>query len=140
MGQNGTEFDNGGDEAEAGDDGLSPAQELALDALLAAKSVVEAAQAAGVSRTTLHRWLRDDCVFIASLNESRGALHSHVRTKLLALASAATETVERAISEGDAKTAVALLRGMGCLPGFFKAGPTNAKKLKKDRLYRDLLE
>jgi transposase-like protein len=38
---------------------LSGAQEKAIEALLAGKSVTEAAIAAGVDRTTVHRWLKD---------------------------------------------------------------------------------
>jgi hypothetical protein len=38
------------------DDGLTPAQHLALGALLAGKTVTAAAQEAGVDRSTVYRW------------------------------------------------------------------------------------
>ena len=74
MGQNGTSTNGGSNgihpipEAEAGskkrdggspEKGLKMAKYLALEALMANATIGQAAAAAGVSRRTLHRWLRD---------------------------------------------------------------------------------
>ena len=45
--------------------GLSPTQLIALECLLAGQSMIDSAAAAGVDRSTLHRWLRNDFNFQA---------------------------------------------------------------------------
>jgi transposase-like protein len=45
---------------------LSPCQLAALEALLAGKTVTDAAAAAGVDRSTLHAWLKTDFPFQAA--------------------------------------------------------------------------
>lgn len=45
---------------------LQPAQFHALACLAGGSSVTDAAEGAGVDRTTVHRWLREDVVFQAS--------------------------------------------------------------------------
>jgi hypothetical protein len=57
---------------------LTPEQDAAVAALLAGRTVTDAAAATGVDRTTVHRWLKKDFAFQAALNlgrrESRDAL------------------------------------------------------------------
>src|SRR5262245_59093418 len=96
---------------------LSPSQEKALAALLAGKSVTEAAAAAEVDRTTVHRWLRYGYTFQAELNRGRRDLREAMRARLMCLAEKAVENVERALGRADGKTALALLKGLGLLPG-----------------------
>jgi hypothetical protein len=93
------------------DQELSAAQEKAIEALLAGKSVTEAAIAAAVNRTTLHRWLNDPR-FGIELNRSRRELREAMRARLLALGSKAIDAVERSIVEGDANAALAVLKGL----------------------------
>jgi transposase-like protein len=45
---------------------LTPAQDTAIVALLAGKTITDAATAAGVDRATVHRWLKDDLAFLAA--------------------------------------------------------------------------
>ena len=52
---------------------LSPKKIRALEALLTASSVTDAAKMAGVDRTTLHRWLSDDSQFRAAYRLSPSA-------------------------------------------------------------------
>jgi len=98
-------------------DALSPSQEKALAVLLTGKPVTDAAAAAGVDRTTVHRWLKEDFGFQAALNRARRELREAMTAKLMALAEKAAEAVERSIDEGDGKTALALLKGLGLLTG-----------------------
>jgi hypothetical protein len=96
---------------------LTPSQEKALAALLAGKSVTDAATVGEVDRTTVHRWLKDDFAFQAALNRGRRDLREAMQARLMGLAEKAAECVERSITEGDGKAALALLKGLGLLPG-----------------------
>src|SRR5262245_2091881 len=72
---------------------LAAAQTAALDALLAGQTVTAAAAAAGVDRSTLHRWLRSDHAFVAALNAARRQMHDAMQVKLFTLAEKATDCV-----------------------------------------------
>lgn len=105
--------------ATPGDD-LLPAQQKALAALLAGQTITAAAKAAGVDRTTVHRWLRDRYkpAFPDALERGRRELRQATEARLLAMASKATDCLEEAMEEGDGKAAaLALLKGLGFLPG-----------------------
>ena len=52
-------------------DGVSAKQARAIDQLVTGATVTEAAKAAGVGRSTLHRWLREDWNFQAAHNAAR---------------------------------------------------------------------
>jgi hypothetical protein len=100
-------------------EGLSPTQEKALAALLAGQTVTAAAKAADVDRTTVYRWLRhpDSHRFQDAFQRGRRELRQATEARLLALASKATDCLEIALSQGDGKAALALLKGLGLLPG-----------------------
>jgi hypothetical protein len=70
-----------------------------------------------VDRTTVHRWLKDAYAFQAALNRGRRDLQEAMQARLLAQAEKAADAVERSITEGDGKTALALLKGLGLLSG-----------------------
>jgi DNA-binding phage protein len=98
---------------------LSPAQQQALAALLAGRTVTAAATAAGVNRTTVYRWLRDPDRpgFRRALERGRRELRQAMEARLLALASKAADCLEGALTDGDGKAALALLKGLGFLSG-----------------------
>ena len=96
---------------------LSPQQAKALTALLEGKTVTDAAAAASVDRTTLHRWLRHDAQFIAAYNGRRRDIQEEMQTKLRQLASKPIETVEQSVVAGDSRSALAVLKGLGLLSG-----------------------
>jgi DNA-binding phage protein len=100
-------------------EGLSPAQEKAVAALLAGQTVTAAAKAAEVDRTTVYRWLRDpyDPTFRVSLDRGRRELRQAMEARLLTLASKAADCLEGVLEEGDGKAALALLKGLGLLHG-----------------------
>ena len=94
---------------------LSKAQLSALEALLTGSTVTDAAVAAGVARTTVHRWLKDDWVFQAELNRERREIRDAIRSQLLRAAESAVRSVSRAIDEGDLRVAMDVLKGVGLL-------------------------
>jgi hypothetical protein len=120
-------------------DALSPSQEKAIAALLMGKPVTDAASAAGVDRTTVHRWLREDIGFQVAFNRSRRELREAMINKLMALAEKATDAVERSITEGDGKTALSLLKGLGLLSGEPpKIGSDDPQDLADDAAHKEL--
>jgi hypothetical protein len=88
-------------------------------ALLAGQTVSDAAKAANVHRTTVYRWLQhpDNYEFRRALRERRHALQAAAWAHLTALVPKAAACVEAALTAGDSKAALALLKGMGFLPG-----------------------
>ena len=94
---------------------LTPAQETAIAALLAGKTITDAAADAGVDRATVHRWLREDFTFTAAFNAGRRELREGVQTRLERLAEKAAAAVERAIDNGDVKAALEILKGLQVL-------------------------
>ena len=95
---------------------LSPAQELALSALMTGSRMTDAAVAAGVSRSTLHRWMSEP-VFLAARNGRRLELVASASAKLLNLRDKALGVVEQALDAGDGRVAMAVLKGVGMLDG-----------------------
>ena len=64
---------------------ISPAQALALDALVSGGSITKAATEAGVARETVSRWVHHDPVFLAQLHNVRAELAIQTRCALEAL-------------------------------------------------------
>jgi hypothetical protein len=130
-------------EGVSGEEGLSPSQLKALSALIAGTTITDAADIAGVDRTTVHRWIREP-EFCAAHNARRAELRDAVEAKLRALQAKAIEVVESALDGGDVRTAMGILRGTGALDG---CGPrvgsddpeTVASQQKRARRNNDLL-
>ncbi len=76
---------------------LSHPQRRALELLTRGRSIRSAASEAGVGRTTLYRWLRDDPQFIAAYNLWNDELIESARARLASLINAAVDTMGRAI-------------------------------------------
>ena len=114
---------------------LTTPQEKALAALLAGETATDAARAAGVHRSTIHRWL-NDAHFLAEFNGRRTDLQSALDEKLAQLQAKALSVVEDTIDRGDARTAVAVLRGSGLLDGQRRLiGPTDPDRIAKDQAH-----
>lgn len=96
---------------------LTSAQVRALQALLHGQTVREAAEAAGVTRQTVHRWKREDTGFQKALNRLRLRTQERVQDRLMRAAEFAAETVASAAEGGDVQAATKLLKGMGMLDG-----------------------
>jgi hypothetical protein len=111
---------------------LTPAQLLALEALLAGRTVTDAAVAASVARQTVHRWLADDVAFAAELNARRLELRDAAQGRLFTMAQRAAEAVEKAITAGDLRVSLTLLEKLGLLAPP-QIGPGDAAALAKIR-------
>ena len=96
---------------------LTPSQEAALQALLIGNTVTAAAQASGVDRTTVHRWLKSDPEFRAAYNRKRMEMRQAQESKLLAIADLAIDTLDSAVRAGDVRAAIAVAKGLGLLTG-----------------------
>jgi hypothetical protein len=94
---------------------LSPSQLRALEALLGGSSVTKAGEAAGVSRESVHRWLREPA-FAEALEGAKAEMWGAAKARLVGLADKAGDAVEKAIDDGNARVALSLLRGLGLLP------------------------
>ena len=64
---------------------VSSEQWTAIEKLSTGKSIVDAAAAAGVSRWTLHRWIKNDPHFQAAYNAWHIEVAATARARLLAL-------------------------------------------------------
>ncbi|MGA2400970.1 MAG: hypothetical protein ABSG91_04595 [Syntrophobacteraceae bacterium] len=74
----------------------------ALSALLSCKSVEEAAQQAGVSKTTLFRWLREDEEFQSEYTKAGSQLMEEVLRQLQQICTGAVETLADVMADGEA--------------------------------------
>jgi AcrR family transcriptional regulator len=105
---------------------LTPLQEQAFEALLTSPTISAAAEACGVPRRTLHRWLSSDEDFREAYRRAREALFEHVLARLQARAGAAANTLLQELVSKEAKSsdriraAIAILE----LPARLLAPPT----------------
>jgi phage terminase small subunit len=72
---------------------FTPAQTLAMAALLSGKSKTAAAQAAGVSRSTIHDWLANDPDFLAFYNSCRLEMIETIQQSMLLLSGSAVKAL-----------------------------------------------
>jgi len=96
---------------------LTGQQEAVLAALLMGNTITAAASDAGIARQTVHRWLANDAEFIAAYNRGRHELASSHATRILTMCGAALDVLDGAIAAGDAKVALAVLKGAGVFAG-----------------------
>ena len=85
--------------------GLSPAQENALAALVAGKTAVEAAEAAGVSRMTIYRWQHDNRAFMQAMNICRQQAHDAYARRMATLNEKALSVISMMLDKGDFRAA-----------------------------------
>jgi transposase-like protein len=96
-------------------DNLAAHQQATLELLVTGKSIAETARSAGVSRMTIHRWLKHDPVFRAAYNQWHEQLRESCRSRLQAMTDKAADALEKALEAGDARSALQLLKGMGMI-------------------------
>ena len=95
---------------------LNPSEEMALGALLAGRTVTEAAEAANVHRSTVHRWSNDEH-FRAEFNSRRTELQTAMEEQIHQLQETAVGVVEGALAHENVNVALALLKGTGLVDG-----------------------
>ena len=96
---------------------MSPNQIAALSALLSGGSRQEAAEAAGVNRTTLYRWFREDTDFVAEYNAGRRALLEGAEARAMNVAQKALDAIMAELEEGNGKLGLDFLKALGVLSG-----------------------
>ncbi len=77
---------------------LSPKQRRAVEALVASGEVRAAAQVAGVSRETLHRWLRQPG-FLAAVRAAEASALDNLSRSLVRLGGVAASTLDTAMQD-----------------------------------------
>jgi len=80
---------------------LTPKQRKGIDALMVHATVVDAAQAVGISRATLFRWLRDES-FRTELRRAGNELIDGTTRKLASLSARAVAALEDVLNDPDA--------------------------------------
>ncbi len=93
---------------------LSAAEMTAIQHLMSGSSVTAAAEAAGVDRTTLHRWMRSKAHFREALDQNREDLQATFALRLVAIADTAIDGLRGGVLV-DPKTALAFLEKSGLL-------------------------
>jgi hypothetical protein len=94
---------------------LTPAQTIALQKLTGGLPLSVAADAAGVNRSTVYRWLEKDPAFKAAYRDWRTELARLAHARLMALSEAAVDAVAQAVEGGDARMAMTVLQRMGMM-------------------------
>jgi hypothetical protein len=90
-----------------------------------------------VARSTIYHWLRHDPVFQAAYNQWHDQLEEGCRSRLMTLTDKATDAIEKALENGDARAALQLLKGMGMIR-HKEIGPTNAEEIReRDAIKRE---
>ena len=111
---------------------LTTPQLAALDAVLNGSSVTDAAAAAGVARSTVHDWLRDNLPFQAALNRGRRDLRQAIVHRLERLANDATECVGKAVRDGDVKAALEIVKRLDVFAARY-LGSDNLAELQMEK-------
>src|SRR5580765_5130569 len=106
---------------------LSLPQQRALAVLIEGKALKEAAEGAGVNRSTLYRWIRQDAAFAAAYNAWQQEIAESARARMLCASHAAVEKVIRCM-DLDANLAFKVIKEMGILR------PRAAGQIDPDRL------
>jgi hypothetical protein len=115
---------------------VTPAQEIALARLAAGATVSAAAEAAGVNRCTIHRWMNRDADFFAELNRARWEHREELRGAAQNLAARALCTLSDALAgkpipEARVRCAVAALK-ITHATATDAVGPTDAESVRAE--------
>jgi hypothetical protein len=97
--------------------------------MLAGNTLSASASAAGVTRWTLHHWLRHDPRFQSAYNAWQLDAITRVRTKLLGMADAAADSVAKALPS-DPRLAFSMLKALGTLDRT-TPGSTNPEEVEQ---------
>jgi phage terminase small subunit len=108
---------------------FTPAQTLAMAALLSGKTKTAAAQAAGVSRSTIHEWLSKDPEFMAFFNSCRVEMIESVGQSMIVLSGSAVRAIRVLLTRRKTPDAIKLRAAGEVLKHLDKAvnGPTDVE-------------
>jgi len=107
-------------------------QSIAIDALISGTTQKEAAEKAGVQRTTVTAWCNHNFPFIAERNQRRQDRLEAAGEQLQETLCAALEHLGERVREGDTGAAMAIVKavGVGHLLDATKPGPTDPAVVK----------
>ena len=113
---------------------VSDRQSIALDTLVSGATHREAAEAAGVQRSTVTAWCNHNIVFITEWNRRRRQRLAAAGERLHEAIGAALDAVAESIRDGDTRTALALIRIVGVehLLSAARPGPTTPLGVHQD--------
>lgn len=94
---------------------LTTQQEAAIASLLTGATLAKAAEAAGVDRTTLWRWLKTDAAFVAEHNRARKEQRDAAQLEVRSLTSQAVSTIRDLMTNADAPPAIRLKAALAVL-------------------------
>ena len=115
------------------DDDLTTAQEAVSEELLLGRTATNAAKTGGVRRSTIPRWQREP-LFVAGLNNRREEMRDAADARLHQLQAVAPDAIEVAVDGGNSHGALAVLKGLGLLPGDRPiVGLTDPGRLRRQR-------
>ena len=118
-------------------DRLTAQQHAVLSLLAFGQSVIAAAESAGIHRGTIHRWLSSDPNFRAAYNAWKKETVELAAGRLAKLSDNAVSVVCEALQSREARTAVAVLKGLGLLCGRRPAGATHPPDVHRIAQLRD---
>ena len=106
---------------------VSDRQSIAIDALVSGATQQEAAEKAGVQRTTVTEWCNKNIIFIAEWNRRRKQRLAAAGERLHEVTVAALDAVAESINDGDTAAALTFIRivGVGHLLSAAQPGPTS---------------
>ena len=109
-------------------------QSIAIDALVAGSTHLEAAKLAGVQRSTVTGWCNKNITFIAEWNRRRRQRLVAAGERLHEVTVAALDAVAESISDGDTATALTFIRIVGVehLLSAARPGPTSPMGVHQD--------
>ncbi len=92
---------------------LTQKQLNAIDLFVLGKNDREVAEVIGANRSTVNQWKNHNPVFQAELNRRRKDIWEMATDEMRSLLSDALKTVKEAVRQGDAKTALEILKMAG---------------------------
>ena len=105
----------------------TPAQDKAIEVLIAGGTTTEAAEAADRSRETISRWINHHPAFIAEMNSRRAERKARMGDAVDALAEQALSNMRSMLEEGDPRATETLLKLVGLDAA--KVGPTDPQEV-----------
>jgi hypothetical protein len=87
-------------------------KKAALESLAFGRSMKETAELAGLARSTIYKWLKEDAEFRAAYNQWHNEVQHSMRSRVVAMADAAIEAVNSALARGDGRLGMQYLRNM----------------------------
>jgi hypothetical protein len=124
---------------------LSPAQAQVIAAFARGRSITAAALEAGVHRSTIHNWLRDEPGFTTAVQLARAEYAAILNDGMRDLAARALETVRELLDDPQTPPAIRLKAALAVLerPHYPKEGwhlPERIESPQKQQVLQDLAE